>query len=265
MYCGEKWHKRLMSGSTVGSSVDAERDMSMDLRAFFLSSDLSRLLADDDWTRYIGCSREKATLMRDRPTAASDVWRFQGPSGEIVADITANPRASASSINITFPETSTSLESTVLLSAASVYCARLCTYVERHPVLKHYLGPDVKVISSPTIVESVTEGGDFSGSITELWCTLAGTSASLELHMKIGRDTQQDGTLPIAPVLAIWAETEQLGRLDFYRNPRPRYQHMVERRVSIPVVAEDRPMPLVNQIQVLNRDEEEKRTRSALL
>jgi len=251
----DKWQKRLASGAKVGSSVDAERDMSTNMRAMYLSSDLSRFLADEDWERYIGTSRKAAKLVRDRPngTASSDVWRFQGPAGELVATIDSNPRAPTSSIDITFPETSTSLETNVTLSAVSVFCARLCSYADKHPALNSQLGDNVKVVSAPTIVDSVSEGADFSGPVTEIWCTLAGSKDSLKLHVKIGKDSHQNGTLPIAPVLAVWVNDEQVGQIDIYKNPRERYQHMIETRKSIPVVAQDKPEPLLNQISVASR------------
>lgn len=234
----------------IGFGADAERDLSTEFRATFMPSDLRRLVSDEDWLSYLGAPFSDAKFTREKSsTAGVDLWKIAAKSdGKSSTDpkfatlnlrsvdvrIFSEPKSALSNVEVTFPETTDSLEDRVTLQSPVIMSARWCTYVEKHPVLAGIVGKDVRLVSAPLVQAFAAPKADFDGSMFDCKFDAAGSKGAVTLHFKVARDTIGDGRGALAPVISVWAETPH-GRLEIYKNTRARYAIVQERAVSIPI------------------------------
>jgi hypothetical protein len=239
------WTSRLNSRLRVGEKVVASRDLTSQFRALHMPTDLSRLIDASDWKSMIGSSQENATLLREKSnTPQFDEWRVVGPSGEVRVSISDQPFSSTAPISVILPETNRSLEGVNRLHSVTISAARWCTYLEKNPIISEILGEKLSVSSSPVLQSFSTLGSDVDGKGSEVWFNCTGSRSTAEIHVQTVYDGKQSGRFPISPIIRIWAITEH-GRLEIYENPRPRYQDMDRKVLSIPIQTKGTPAPLM--------------------
>lgn len=259
------WHQ-------LGEGADHSRDFSAECRALLMPSDLSRLVSDDDWSRYLGTSYDYATFTREKSKHAGlDVWSITGGQEEaesesdkdpqaiyrygnninlvgkpakaavsngksVRVEIISEPNSPISPMFVTFPETSDSLEDRTHILSPVIMCARWCTYVEHHPELARIVGRDVRLVSIPKVQPSAAPKSDFGGSLLNATFDVAGSRGAITMHVKVAHESATDGRTPLAPVISVWAETDK-GNIYVYKNRRRRYSVLHERPLRAPIAS----------------------------
>jgi hypothetical protein len=244
--------------SKLAEDLKAEKVIPLDklYRASFLRWDLDRLISAEDWIHYLGDDLVQSQFTAEKPLSPqNELFLIRGQRRAITVSMqNAEAFPPVVSLDVIFPETSNSLERHAPISAETLLCARWCDYIEKHPRLHAIVGDKVKVVSSPTIQNSHVKGEEYIGTVSDIWFTCAGDVSSAEVHFRMCRDEANGGRLPFVPVLSVWAENEEVGRVDIYHNHRQRYSQLVTESSESPMVAETRTVPyMVSNFRVMNR------------
>lgn len=246
------WQAHLSSGwKRLGDGAEAMRDLSLEYRAVFMPKDLSRMMTDADWMSYTGSRFQETKCVRELSKSAGvDVWKIGGsstPGSEsngkyIEARITNEPKKPLTEIEVLFPETEDSLENRTTLLSPVIMCSRWCAYAEHHLVLGRMLGKGVRLASSPRLQQSFLANSEFDGMVLNCEFQVVGSIGHATIHLKVARDTMNDGRCAYSPVVSVTAETEY-GWMSLYENKRERFTFTKEIPIGDPIDApvEDQP------------------------